>query len=262
MKKTFFLLSIIFLCLACDKEKTEENVLDVDCLHTSENDSLIYYSGLRESKLWFKLVDKKTSATLLEWTDTELTDKNREIDLGFGETRIGVLKEIAILDFVQTIDGFIVCFAGTESDGTYGLLLSVFNHKERIKKNAYRLDRITYPWYNASAFIGSTCYSNAGDTIYCSNKVSSESIEFLYPISYEEALSLERGDIERINLKTGELLWHTQLTPPLDQARRKAYLIDKAENIWKFKMDLVYFDGAKDSVTLSLNIDTGEMHLL
>ena len=107
-----------------------------------------------------------------------------------------------------------------------------------------------------------------GDTLYVS-QVNNGAVGGT-PISYEESVSvnvdvnfddfLTQITASRINYKTYKYVWHTKHKPPFEifsDTKKECTLLDNSTNIWKYKLDLLYYDGTKKDYTFYLNIENG-----
>ena len=103
-----------------------------------------------------------------------------------------------------------------------------------------------------------------GDTLYVS-KVDNGAVRGT-PVSYEETIMV--GDYQqqltasRINYKTYKSVWNTEHKLPfeiLSDTKKEYTLLDNSTNIWKYKLDLLYYDGTKKDYTFYLNIENGEI---
>ncbi len=103
-----------------------------------------------------------------------------------------------------------------------------------------------------------------GDTIYVS-QVTDGGVGGT-PVSYEETIVV--GDYQqqltasRINCKTYKSVWDTKHKLPfeiLSDTKKEYTLLDNSTNMWKYKLDLLYYDGTKKDYTFYLNIDNGEI---
>lgn len=133
-------------------------------------------------------------------------------------------------------------------------------------KNDYRA-YIT-DWYKESVFVGNCCYNDMGDTLYVS-QINNGAVGGT-PISYEESVSvnvdvnfddfLTQISALRINYKTYKNVWYTKHKLPFEifsDTKRECTLLDNSTNIWKYKLDLLYYDGTKKDYTFYLNIENG-----
>ena len=86
------------------------------------------------------------------------------------------------------------------------------------------------------------------------------------PVSYEESVSVNDNRQEliasRINYRIAKATWNTKHKLPfeiLSDTKKEYTLLDNSTNIWKYKLDLLYYDGTKKDYTFYLNIENGEI---
>ena len=110
-------------------------------------------------------------------------------------------------------------------------------------------------WYDESVFIGNCCYSSEGDTLYIAKK-EPDLIQGKYIdaelISYEEGLKFSGNSISKYNYKEAKSIWSTNIVPPFEvpsDAKRNYTVIDNSTNIWKYKVDVTFYDGTKKEYT-------------
>ena len=63
-----------------------------------------------------------------------------------------------------------------------------------------------------------------------------------------------------INYKTYKSVWNTEYRLPFEifpDTKKEYVLLDNSTNIWKYKLDLLYYDGTKKDYTFYLNIENG-----
>lgn len=104
-----------------------------------------------------------------------------------------------------------------------------------------------------------------GDTIYVSPSLLG-ALEGV-PVSYEEVIFINCDNnplynilASRKNYKSNQIVWNTEYKLPFEifSDTKKGYtLLDNSTNIWKYKLDLLYYDGTKKDYTFYLNIENG-----
>lgn len=152
------------------------------------------------------------------------------------------------------------------SNGNKETTISLMFRTLKEIKNDYRA-YIT-DWYKESVFVGNCCYNDMGDTLYVS-QINNGAVGGT-PISYEESVSvnvdvnfddfLTQISALRINYKTYKNVWYTKHKLPFEifsDTKRECTLLDNSTNIWKYKLDLLYYDGTKKDYTFYLNIENG-----
>lgn len=237
------------------------NMKDYECRGSYYWMNINHFSGLKNNHLWISSYDRTTKEKLWEWTDNRTFDKKRTVHIGYGEYKDIEISSITTYGACAKNNIFIasVEYSG-ESYGEYNILFktAMGNLKEiRNEYPAYITD-----WYKESVFVGNCCYNDMGDTLYVS-KVDNGAVRGT-PVSYEETIMV--GDYQqqltasRINYKTYKSVWNTKHKLPfeiLSDTKREYTLLDNSTNIWKYKLDLLYYDGTKKDYTFYLNIDNG-----
>lgn len=239
------------------------NMKDYECRGSYYWMNINHFSGLKNNHLWISSYDRTTKEKLWEWTDNRTFDKKRTVHIGYGEYKDIEISSITTYEACAKNNIFIasVEYSG-ESYGEYNILFktAMGNLKEiRNEYPAYITD-----WYKESVFVGNCCYNDMGDTLYVS-KVDNGAVRGT-PVSYEETIMV--GDYQqqltasRINYKTYKSVWNTKHKLPfeiLSDTKREYTLLDNSTNIWKYKLDLLYYDGTKIDYTFYLNIENGEI---
>lgn len=144
-------------------------------------------------------------------------------------------------------------------------------------------------WYNDEySFIHNCCYTSKGDTVYTlkNNETSYDDFNFYRYIVSKTGIyysELQRSSAEDIiidetyndkeqqtrsikwtkyNLKHDREIWQKELKLPFDyesDAKLSYFIIDKSTNRWKYKANIIYYDGRKKDYTFYLNIENGEI---
>lgn len=126
-------------------------------------------------------------------------------------------------------------------------------------------------WYQGAIFTsgGSDCYcySEKGDTIYYISDFYhlSSMLSDAIPISYEEGVKVSGTSIYRYNYKERKIVWSTGITSPYNEPSNSICtytLLDKSTNIWKYKVDILYYDGTKKNFMFTVNVDDGKVTVL
>lgn len=222
-----------------------------------------HFSGLKNNHLWISSYDRTTKEKLWEWTDNRTFDRKRTVHVGYGEYKDIEISGITTYGACAKNNIFVasVSYSG-ESYGEDNILFKTAAGTLKEIRNNYQA-YIT-DWYKESVFVGNCCYNDLGDTLYVS-QVNNGTVGGT-PISYEEAIVV--GDYQqqltasRNNYRTYKTVWDTKHTLPfeiLSDTKKEYTLLDNSTNIWKYKLDLLYYDGTKKDYTFYLNIDNGEI---
>lgn len=237
------------------------NIKDYECRGSYHWGNINHFSGLKNNHLWISSYDRTTKEKLWEWTDSRTFDRKRTVHVGYGEYKDIEISSITTYGACAKNNIFVasVGYSG-ESYGEYNILFKTVtgNLKEiRNKYPAYITD-----WYKESVFVGNCCYNDMGDTLYVS-QVGNGAVRGI-PISYEEMIMVtdyqQQLTASRINYKTYKSVWDTKHKLPfeiLSDTKKEYTLLDNSTNMWKYKLDLLYYDGTKRDYTFYLNIENG-----
>lgn len=236
-------------------------IKDYECRGSYHWGNINHFSGLKNNHLWISSYDRTTKEKLWEWTDSRTFDRKRTVHVGYGEYKDIEISSITTYGACAKNNIFVasVGYSG-ESYGEYNILFKTVtgNLKEiRNKYPAYITD-----WYKESVFVGNCCYNDMGDTLYVS-QVDNGAVRGI-PISYEEMIMVtdyqQQLTASRINYKTYKSVWDTKHKLPfeiLSDTKKEYTLLDNSTNMWKYKLDLLYYDGTKRDYTFYLNIENG-----
>ena len=262
------------------------NLYDVECLSYQEkganNIKNVDFSGLKNNHLYLRSVqfdmlyrnDYSKWKTVIEWEDTETTTKEQKRYLGYGNYETFFIEKVHPYVLSVGSNGFssaLMLFNGSNS----GKILLVFKNLDLIKRvsvdNIYLNALAWYQggiltWLYSSLGVANNfcCYSAKGDTIYTSNTPNSFPDANAIPISYEESISVNNYDltITKYNWKEGKQTWSVKVVSPYNEPSNSKYtltLLDKSTNIWKYKVDIVYYDGTKKDFMFTVNVNDGKV---
>lgn len=237
----------------------------ITCRGYADFESTILFAGLKDKHLWFAEYEKtETKGIRFEWTDIEETDTIQKVYKGYGEYETIKLNTIFPLFHKKTTVGNIVTLRLS------GYNQTIFTFNGKTKRNQLQSDhsknKTAYSWFQESVFIGNCCYSNEGDTIYVANQPPQFDSHGMPVdtelISYEEGIKLSDSFISKYNFKEGKSMWGTHIAAPFDvpSAAKKSYtFIGSTANIWEYKCEVTFYDGAKKDFTFKINIDNGKI---
>lgn len=237
------------------------NIKDYECRGSYHWGNINYFSGLKNNHLWISSYDRTTKEKLWEWTDSRTFDRKRTVHVGYGEYKDIEISSITTYGACAKNNIFVasVGYSG-ESYGEYNILFKTVTGNLKEIRNKYP----TYitDWYKESVFVGNCCYNDMGDTLYVS-QVDNGAVRGI-PISYEETIMVtdyqQQLTAYRINYKTYKSVWDTKHKLPfevLSDTKKEYTLLDNSTNMWKYKLDLLYYDGTKRDYTFYLNIENG-----
>ena len=243
------------------------NMKDYECRGSYYWMNINHFSGLKNNHLWISSYDRTTKEKLWEWTDNRTFDKKRTVHVGYGEYKDIEISSITTYGACAKNNIFVASVSQNgESYNEDNILFKTAAGTLKEIKNDYRA-YIT-DWYKESVFVGNCCYNDMGDTLYVS-QINNGAVGGT-PISYEESVSvnvdvnfadfLTQISALRINYKTYKNVWYTKHKLPFEifsDTKRECTLLDNSTNIWKYKLDLLYYDGTKKDYTFYLNIENG-----
>lgn len=233
-------------------------------------------AGLKNGHIWMAIYEANSKKKLYEIIDTEAAKEEIITNLGYGKSETLPLNDIQIGGLVQTERGAIgqlnIVYRKDVNHYNYQIhQTTFFNNGSSIKKKTIIINDNYKPtavskWYKDAAILsdnftsyierGSYCCNDKGDTLYITQTDINLSVEV---ISYEEAINIGSTS-SRWNYKTGKLVWSSKVNDPFeipDNTKRTTSILDKSTDIWKCKVDLLYYDGTKKDFTFSINIETG-----
>lgn len=228
----------------------------------------ISFSGLRNNHLWIASFDYDSKKKLMEWTDTKEFERKRKKYLGYGEYRDAIIHQIRLEQIYLNSNNFIAQFQLMDIEGpctTTNFIekLHIFKTPTNIKELS-NIGEVIVKWYKESVFIHNCCYSNEGDTIYLASRAPSSLDAEL--ISYEEGIKTEISyksiNISKYNYKDARDVWSTPITPPFDvpiHTKINYTLLDKSTNVWKYRVNYIFYDGTKKDYTFAINTNNGNL---
>lgn len=241
------------------------NTKDIECRDSyKSSEDRNHFSGLKNNHLWISTYDRNTKEKLFEWTDTRTFDRNRRVHVGYGEYKDVTLARITTYGTRFKENSLIATLSFSFGEG-YSENVILFKSSNDIKDIPSQYQRAQIiDWYKESVVIGNCCYNNLGDTIFVAPRGVSG-----VPVSYEEGITFDYSldnsqslNIGRWNFKLGETVWNTEVKLPFtvtSNAKTSSNLIEKSTNIWKYRFDIIYYDGTKKDYTFSIDINDGEI---
>lgn len=225
-----------------------------------------HFSGLKDNHLWISTYDRTTKEKLFEWTDTRTFNKKRNVHVGYGEYKDVTASSITTYGTCEKGNGFVVAYS-TSFGGEYTEANILFKHPLGIKEIKPATSFGVLDWYKESVLIGNCCYTIQGDTICTLKGGFSSGHSFISKlISYTEDIIAYRANypdaiyLTKYNYGSGEKEWNTEiseLSKEPNDAKITISILDSSTNIWKYKADIVHYDGTKKDYTFSINIETG-----
>ncbi|MEF9923031.1 MAG: hypothetical protein RR854_00460 [Muribaculaceae bacterium] len=234
------------------------------------------FSGIKKGKLWinFQTKEKKEKFVFIDEDDFKF---NRVADLGYGRFDTVNVK--------PSNPKFYVCdngdFYGTISCGLdlghniYAVVTDFISmidgNKKVISDFGYSFERkwtkdhfIAEKWcsYSSEYYM----VSKYGEVLFNIKKNNYYMHEYIIPINITDGLNYNINKVQRLNLKTGDILWKLSINNDIDNNATnrpisKISVNDKNGSIYDLKFDITYFDGKKETRIIRIDIETGNIKL-
>lgn len=249
-----------------------------------QNNNTVNYTGLKNNHLYLRsvkidtLYDYRKWETIIEWEDTEVTTREQKKYIGYGNYETFFINKIYPY-VVNTNNGNFSAIIRLEQDlTTRPRAMFIFKDYQLVKKRIINNLSLTgIPWYQGGILTcednNICCYSVKGDTIYTTNSafpISSlpnplSSLSNDIPTSYEESISINGLTITKYNWRENKLIWKMRVISPFNEPSNSKYtstLLDKSTNIWKYKVNILYYDGTKKEFVFTVNLDDGKITII
>lgn len=238
MKKLLILAFILSLIISCDKEETDpykdfwgfhvKDTTGLKLFQAKQVEDVNYLVGLRDKKLWIGKFDNDTKEQLEEWNSPKVFNTSRTIDFGYGEIKeykfdlhsaslqIATLDEQGVAILAQIGQGeellsdlYVTCGDNIQSYimetpdflvRNYSLV--TWNNGYAITFN-YNITRNSEELHFFYSMEDKTLFKTSGyiDLLSCT------------PLNQEEVIAYNQvKKISRINFRTGETIWETDIT--------------------------------------------------
>ena len=240
-------------------------------------DDTYFFTGVKDEKLLINVYNKESGETL-QWLGDTPVEETIRVHQGYGEYITYAVDSIRLSNIVRTEWGYVArpeyLVKRMDGNGTDVIVkdLLLLNGEGKI---VYRELEDSSPfyrgWYDGSVlfYTDGTCFilSQKGDEIIHHKNPIFDHIthaDHAEPISYEEAMVFDYRSLYRYDLRNEKgAVWETPvdvlnqyMTP---DARLTVSIESKSGNIWRYKCDILYYDGSTKQVSFSVNIDTGEI---
>ncbi|GHT10765.1 hypothetical protein AGMMS4956_02750 [Bacteroidia bacterium] len=244
----------------------------------------IFFNGKIDGKLWIGCYDKTTKNNLLDWTETTKLDTIVDIYKGYGEHTIFQIGEYVVKYPYKRDNSF--CFLFRLRGQTNYVITDLYfiDNNGLIKKDRLIPDNFGFglyesisPWFEGvivkkvdMAVSNYICYTMRGDSLF-SFPHTTYTPDNCTPINYEECIyfdifySTNNAHIKRINVKTENIIWDSgvfQIERFPTNARIDSKNIVKQNDIWIYEINYTQFDGKKDTVKVSVNINSGNFEII
>ncbi len=287
MKKLLILAFILSLIISCDKKETDpykdfwgfhvKDTTGLKLFQAKQVEDVNYLVGLRDKKLWIGKFDNDTKEQFGEWNCPEIFATSRTIDFGYGEIKeykfdlhyaslqIATLDEqgVAILAQIGQGEELLSDLYVTYGDNIQSYIMETpdflvrnyslvtWNNGYAITLN-YNIARNTEELHYFYSMENKTLFKTSGyiDLLSCT------------PLNQEEVITYNQvKKISRINFRTGETIWETDITlnDIPSNTRLEAELTITENNTWIYTINITYRSGEKDTRQFKIKIDNGEI---
>lgn len=247
-----------------------------------------FYSGFDEDdKMWFARVEEN-GAVIEEWRGTEVTERNVRLHLGYGEYRDHyidrIFDDLAASSQLEMPWGYIIQPAYRESAGSAwvsGYLEYLFLKDGVVTRIPGKTEHARFTaWYNESVLVKTgidktvyTIYSPEGEVILERESTSNKGI-YGEPVSYESYVQVtnlpdaESSTVDfhiiKYNIATPQEnpVWDKVIKNVPASAKVTWNILEKNEGKWTSQFDLLYYSGAKETVTCVIDMGSGEITYL
>jgi hypothetical protein len=236
----------------------------------SDGREIFFYTGFREGrKPWVALLNSDMEL-IEEWTGDNALEKNRKIDLGYGEYRNFTIDYFSIPSFLKTEYGYALLPRYMTYDDYYrdcsgDLFLlnegNVFIYTSELGRNS--ISEI-YNWYNGSVVFRDgdnySIISPEGKTLGTLTNFHSG-----FALSYTEVIVPSLREVYRYDCEKNEWLWSVNFSDYItiqSDARVTPTITDKDANTIIYELDIVNRDGSRQNFKCEININTGSVRVL
>ena len=261
-----------------------KNGLVVESVVSGIDTTQLVFSGRIGGKLWIGCYKKEDKRQILDWTEATKLDTVINFHKGYDEYEKFDVGEFRIAYPYKKNDHYSFILIGRNGDVGKAFSDLYFIDSNSLVKKSRTINTQQYyyqqilPWHDGIiAKLGSenfACYTMSGDSLFTLKNGALGVKDTYTAINYEEcidfALDYFSSDFykyffRRINLKTNETIWKND-NPPLKDLPSNVRLdkinIQKNVNIWVYEVNYTQFDGTKQVVKISLNIDNGDFEIL
>lgn len=242
----------------------------------------VVLAGTLGGKLWVGEYDHKSKNKIFEWCDSDSLMTQISVYKEYGEYDNYRFRTINVL--IEHIESHVFIKIDHEyvPDSCCGTswyrseVIAFYENKFAKKHNDLEIrsnETIsgirTIPWYAGSYIIirrrdasdnndsnssYAKCFSRDGEKLFDLHLYSDN----LLPVSFEEGIIVDYNTAIRYNIKTGEKIWENVVYDNIDSnAKTTLVRTNVNENIWSYSLDIVNYDGTKETRNFKINIDTG-----
>lgn len=273
---------------SCGNLYSRDGKLVVNSIGISEkqDDNRFYLSGFKEDRTWFCvcLNDKIEQ----EYLGVEPYERNIKLHIGYGEYEDYYIKTLPFDDFwgrlIVTDWGYVYAPAL----GDRHVIKDIFLCKDgRMERMDAPLSHFTlHNWYKGTFLVyefGGTVGSIIKYTIYSSDKeivkkyskISEVHVDpfrtgsiLPVPVSYDEYIWNDKWDddlrIRRYRLESSAInpVWQQTVGQVSENAIISWILLDNQSSVWLYQIDVLNYDGSKQQIKFSVDIESGNVKKL
>ena len=218
-----------------------------------------------------------------EYIGEEVYDRNKQIYQGYGEYENIYVECFYFGKLLTTNWGYVfVPSLQTSSSIMPDLFICKDGKMKRLDTPSNNIE--LYNWYEDSFLVYEhtivyTIYSSAGELILQQSKKRDPAHPDpfwsgnIVPISYSSYIWTERwgwGDgsaslrIRRYDLNSylTSPLWQQEVANIPSSSKVTWILLDNETEIWTYMIDILHYDGSKQQIKFSININTGDLKML
>lgn len=241
-------------------------------------------TGFKDEKAWIRIYNNNTdNKSMQEYIGEEVYDRNKQIYQGYGEYENIYVECFYFGKLLTTNWGYVfVPSLQTSSSIMPDLFICKDGKMKRLDTPSNNIE--LYNWYEDSFLVYEhtivyTIYSSAGELILQESKKRDPAHPDpfwsgnIVPISYSSYIWTERwgwGDgsaslrIRRYDLNSylTSPLWQQEVANIPSSSKVTWILLDNETEIWTYMIDILHYDGSKQQIKFSININTGDLKML
>ena len=254
----------------------EELVNTVVIKYKQNDDDYDFLSGFKQEKAWLGIY--KDNKLIQEYVGNEVYDRNKKIYKGYGEYEDYYVEEFLFGRLLKTDWGYIFAPEVTYSDPFY-ITLDLFICKDgKMKRiDAPSQNFSLHNWYDDSFLVYEysivyTIYSKNGELILQHKKTPDHYVDpfrtgNIIPVSFTEYIWNDYwswGDEASLRIRRYGLdsyatypIWQQTIATIPGNSKVTWNLLDNQSDIWIYQVDILNYDGSKQQINFSININTG-----
>jgi len=249
-----------------------------------------FLSGTRNGKLWIAGFETESKEQNFEFVDSKPMDLKCKLHLGYGEYKDITINKTEVKYVIENSPNIIsrVKIYNEDIDSynynaEYITFYTPISSKTYFTQTSYGYGE-PIEWYNGTYMFGGlnindpynygryTCMDQKGDTIF--THIDNDNFFHngrVFPINYKDVVFFSSHQIEgkpaihiskrNIDFPYSNSTWEL-LTPIeywMDDAKYSITKEEISDTIWKFTIDLLWYNGEKGHYSHKININTGEL---